>query len=104
MANGKILVVEDNPTNMRLTRDILEGLGYTVLAAESADVGISLAKAAKPGLIHMDLGLPGKDGGKATANLMRDASTRDSPGGALTAHALERDRECARAAGCAAYI
>ena len=104
MADEKILVVEDNPTNMRLTRDILEGLGYSVLAAEDADRGISLAKAGSPALILMDISLPGMDGLAATAVLKQDARTRHIPVVALTAHAMERDKESARVAGCAGYI
>src|SRR5438105_1149117 len=100
----QILVIEDNPTNLRLVSDILEGLGYSVLAAEDADEGISLAKARGPGLILMDLSLPGMDGLAATAVLKGDPGTRDIPVVALTAHAMERDRESARAAGCAGYI
>src|SRR5918999_1799713 len=104
MADQKILVIEDNPTNMRLARDILEGLGYAVLAAEDADRGISLAKAGSPALILMDISLPGMDGLAATAVLKRDAETRHIPVVALTAHAMERDKESARAAGCSGYI
>src|SRR5205085_11257419 len=91
-------------TNLRLVRDILEGLGHTVLAAEDADAGISLAKAESPALILMDLSLPGMDGLAATAALKRDPATRHIPVVALTAHAMEKDRENARAAGCTGYI
>jgi putative two-component system response regulator len=104
MADEQILVVEDNPTNMRLTRDILEGLGYSVLGAENADIGISLARGKKPALILMDLSLPGLDGLAATALLKRDAETCHIPVVALTAHAMERDRENARVAGCVGFI
>jgi putative two-component system response regulator len=104
MASEQILVVEDNPTNMRLTRDILEGLGYSVLAAENAYLGIALAKGKNPALILMDLSLPGLDGLAATALLKQDAGTRHIPVVALTAHAMERDRESARAAGCSGFI
>src|SRR4051812_28132640 len=100
----KILVIEDNPTNLRLARDVLEALGYTVLAAENADEGIGLAKTEVPALILMDLSLPGMDGLAATAVLKRDPRTRDIPVVALTAHAMEKDRENARAAGCTGYI
>src|SRR5688500_2421679 len=104
MASEEILVVEDNPANMRLTRDILESLGYRVMGAVDAPTGISLAREHNPALILMDLSLPGMDGLQATEALKRDPQTSHIPVVALTAHAMERNRESARAAGCADFI
>src|SRR5439155_9420825 len=71
---------------------------------EDAEKGIALAKAEKPSLILMDVGLPGIDGLSATGILKRAAETKEIPVVALTAHAMKGDEEKALAAGCAGYI
>ncbi len=58
----KILVIEDTPMNMELVTDLLEVAGYKVIQAEIAETGIERARAETPGLILMDIGLPGMDG------------------------------------------
>ena len=68
------------------------------------DEGIALAKAEKPSLILMDVGLPGIDGLSATGILKRAAETKEIPVVALTAHAMKGDEEKALAAGCEGYI
>jgi two-component system, cell cycle response regulator DivK len=62
----KILVIEDNPTNMKLATDLLRKSGYEVLTAPEADTGIALARQELPPLILMDIQLPGMDGLTAT--------------------------------------
>jgi CheY-like chemotaxis protein len=104
MPGEKILIVEDNPLNLELTADILGAAGYIVLQAENAENGIALARAEKPALILMDVGLPGMDGLSATEFLREEEETREIPVVALTAHAMKGDEAKALAAGCKGYI
>ena len=104
MSAHKILVIEDNPLNMELTTYILEEEGYVVIQAENAELGISLARTEPPGLILMDISLPGMDGLEATQILKGDAGTRPIPIIALTAHAMKGDEDMVRAAGCDGYL
>jgi len=99
-----ILVVEDNPTNMKLAVLLLETAGHTVLTATDAEVGLTVAVHEQPHLILMDIQLPGMDGLEATAQLKRDEATRAIPVIALTALAMKGDEERIRAAGCDGYI
>ncbi len=104
MAEGKVLVIEDNPMNRQLAVDLLEVAGFAVLQAETAEKGIELAKAELPDLILMDISLPGMDGLAATGILKQDPDTKDIPIVALTAHAMKGDEEKALSAGCIDYI
>jgi len=99
-----ILVVEDNPTNMKLSTFLLESADYTVLAATNAEIGLTLAREARPDLILMDIQLPGMDGLEATALLKADEATRGILVIALTALAMKGDEERILAAGCDGYI
>ena len=101
---ARILVVEDNPTNMKLSTFLLESADYTVIAAVNAEIGLTLAREGRPDLILMDIQLPGMDGLQATALLKADAATRDIPVIALTALAMKGDEERIMAAGCDGYI
>ena len=69
MSGALILIVEDNPKNLKLTRDVLQFKGYETLEAESAEVGITLARERQPALILMDIQLPGLDGYEATRRI-----------------------------------
>ena len=100
----KILVVEDNPTNMKLSTFLLESADYEVISAANAEIGVTLAREGRPDLILMDIQLPGMDGLQATALLKADAATRHIPVIALTALAMKGDEERIRAAGCDGYI
>jgi diguanylate cyclase (GGDEF)-like protein/PAS domain S-box-containing protein len=102
MAN--VLIVEDNPANMKLASLLLLNAGHTVLRAVDAEAGLTLARAEKPDLILMDIQLPGMDGLTATALLKRDPATALIPVIALTALAMQEDREKSQLAGCDAYI
>jgi CheY-like chemotaxis protein len=94
-----IMVAEDNePSRDALSRH-LERRGYRVLLAVDGLQAVSVALAAKPDLILMDLGLPGIDGFEATSQLKRDAATRHIPIIVLSAHAMTNDRDMALAAG-----
>ena len=101
---AKILVIEDNPTNMKLAVLLLDTAGHTVITATDAETGLLLARDAQPDLILMDIQLPGMDGLEATALLKRDGATRGIPVIALTALAMRGDEERIRAAGCDGYI
>jgi two-component system cell cycle response regulator DivK len=101
---AKILVVEDNPTNMTLAVFLLEQAGHSVLGATDAEAGLTLARDEHPDLILMDIQLPGMDGLQATQILKQDSDTRAIPVVALTALAMKGDEERIRAAGCDGYI
>jgi two-component system cell cycle response regulator DivK len=98
---AKILLVEDEPDTRELVRLTLELDGHEVIEASTAEDGISRARSAGPDLILMDLSLAGKfDGLEATKRLRADSAFDATPIIALTAHALESDRERSLAAGC----
>ena len=101
---AKVLIVEDNPANMKLAAFLLQSAGHTVLSATDAEVGLTLARDEHPNLILMDIQLPGMDGLEATVLLKRDDATRGIPVIALTALAMKGDEERIRAAGCDGYI
>jgi two-component system cell cycle response regulator DivK len=101
---ARVLIVEDNPTNLTLATFLLQSAGHTVLSATDAEAGLTLARAERPNLILMDIQLPGMDGLEATAQLKQDDATRSIPVIALTALAMKGDEERIRAAGCDGYI
>lgn len=104
MANARILIVEDNPKNLKLIRDLLQFKGYQTIEADSAEAGIELAREQHPTLILMDIQLPGIDGREAMKVLKADASTQQIPIIALTASAMKGDRERLLAEGFDGYI
>ena len=101
---AKILVIEDNPANMKLVCLLLRHIGHSVLCAVDAEIGLTLARQNRPDLILMDIQLPGMDGLTATALLKRDPATAATPVIALTALAMKADEEKSLLAGCDAYI
>jgi two-component system, cell cycle response regulator DivK len=101
---ARVLVIEDNPANMKLACFLLHNAGHTVLCAVDAETGLTLARVEHPDLILMDLQLPGMDGLAATALLKQDLATAAIPVIALTALAMKADREKSELAGCDAYI
>ena len=101
---ARILIIEDNPANMKLASLLLRNAGHTVLYAVDAETGLTLARASSPDLILMDIQLPGMDGLAATALLKHDPVTAAIPVIALTALAMKEDQEKSRVAGCDAYI
>lgn len=102
MAN--ILLIEDNPTNMKLAVTLLESVNHSVVRATDAETGLTLARSEQPSLILMDIQLPGMDGLAATTILKKDETTRHIPVLALTALAMKGDEERILAAGCDGYI
>ena len=100
----KILVVEDNETNLYLIRFVLEKSGYEVIEAKEGAVGVELAVKEKPDLILMDIQLPDIDGLEATKRIRASEADGDILIVALTSYAMAGDRERALAAGCTGYI
>jgi CheY-like chemotaxis protein len=99
----KILYIEDNEDNLYMLSNRLTRRGFEVVSASNGEQGIAMASSEGPALILMDLSLPIIDGWEATRRLKSDASTRDIPVIALSAHAMAGDREKAMAAGCDEY-
>jgi signal transduction histidine kinase len=99
-----ILVVEDNPINRKLARNVLRSRGYRVLEAVSGEEGLSLLANEAVDLILMDIQLPGMDGLEITRMLKADPSTAGIPVVALTAHVQANDEARAFEAGCKGYI
>lgn len=104
MAGKKVLVIEDNETNLELATALLEAAGYSVLGASTAEEGIKIARNESPNLILMDISLPGMDGLTATRMLREDEKTHHIPVVALTAHAMRGDESKALSAGCVGYV
>ena len=99
----KILYIDDTENNRILVTRRLEKKGYQVITAENAEQGLALAATEMPALILMDMGMPGTDGWAATRRLKADPQLRHIPVIALTAHAMQGDREKALDAGCDDY-
>jgi two-component system, cell cycle response regulator DivK len=104
MAGERVLVVEDNEKNMKLVRDILEAIGYSPLEASSAEQGLVLAAEHEPSLVLMDIQLPDLDGAEALRRLRSDERTAGIPVLALTAQAMQGDRERFLGAGFDGYL
>jgi two-component system cell cycle response regulator DivK len=100
---ARILMIEDNPANMKLAVLLLQNASHTVRCAVDAESGVAIARAELPDLILMDVQLPGMDGLAATALLKNDPATAGIPVIALTAMAMKSDRERSLKAGCDAY-
>jgi two-component system cell cycle response regulator DivK len=99
-----VLIVEDNPRNLKLARDVLNHAGYETLEADNAEDGLALARDRHPSLVLMDVQLPGMDGMQALVRLRSDPATHDIPVVALTAFAMKADRERFLAAGFDNYV
>jgi CheY-like chemotaxis protein len=104
MADEPILVVDDNPTNLKLARILLESEGYHVRAAQDAEEALLLMETFHPRVILMDLQLPGMDGLELTRRLKADPRTRDIHILAVTSYAMRGDELRAREAGCDGYV
>jgi CheY-like chemotaxis protein len=104
VTSRRILVVEDNPLNLKLIRDVLQFAGYDVIEAHTGEEGLHLAREDPPDLVLMDLQLPGIDGTETLRRLRQDGLGRDVLVVAVTAFAMAEDRERAALAGFDGYI
>jgi CheY-like chemotaxis protein len=104
MAGEPILIIDDNATNLKLARVLLQGEGYEVRTASDAEEALQILRSFRPRLILMDLQLPGLDGLELTRRLKAEPATRDILILALTAYAMKGDDDRARAAGCDGYV
>jgi CheY-like chemotaxis protein len=104
MKIARILVVDDNPTNLKLVSELLAFEGYEVLRAMDAEEAQVVLTSALPDLILMDIALPGMDGLTLTRHLKVDERTRHISIVALTAFAMKGDKQKALDAGCDGYI
>jgi len=99
-----ILVVDDNPINLKLIRVLLAGEGYDVRAALDAEEAVVILQSFRPRLILMDLQLPGMDGYEFTRRLKAEPETRDIVIFAVTSYAMQGDEQRALDAGCDGYM
>jgi len=104
MSGPRVLVVDDNMTNLKLIEYLLQSKGYDVHTATDAESALELVYSLKPGLVLMDLQLPGMDGLALTRKLKADPATQNVVILAVTAYAMKGDEERARVAGCDGYI
>ncbi|MBI4492397.1 MAG: response regulator [Chloroflexi bacterium] len=104
MAGESILIVDDNPLNLKLARVLLSLEGYDVQTATDADEARAALASRRPRAILMDLQLPGTDGLELTRQLKAHPATRDIVIIAITAYAMKGDEEKALAAGCDGYV
>ena len=104
MRQPTILVVDDNPTNLKLAADVLECAGYQVFKAVDAEQALLVLHEKPPDLILMDIALPGMDGLTLTRKLKSEPATKDIRIIALTAFAMKGDDQKAHEAGCDGYI
>jgi two-component system, cell cycle response regulator DivK len=99
----RILVVEDNEENRDALSRRLQRRGFEVLMANDGKAGVEMTKTEKPDLVLMDMNMPELDGWEATRQIKAEPETHAIPVIALTAHAMQGDRERAMAVGCSDY-
>lgn len=99
-----ILAVEDNEANQMLIQAVLQGSGFVVHLTSSAAEALESIRLERPDLILMDIQLPGQDGLSLTRQLKADPDTASIPVVAITAHAMDGDRQLTLEAGCIGYI
>jgi CheY-like chemotaxis protein len=104
MAGEPILIVDDNPTNMKLISFLLAKKGYQVQSAASGEEALQVLKTFRPVLILMDMQMPGIDGFELTRRLKADSATRDITIVAVTAYAMKGDEQRVREVGCDGYL
>ena len=100
----KILIVEDNPRNMRLMEMTLRAKNYTLLKATDGEEALDMARRERPDLIIMDVRLPRMSGLEVTRKLRENPAFSHTPIIGVTAHAMKGDREKVLEAGCDAYL
>ncbi len=104
VAEKTILIVDDNPVNLKLIRILLAGEGYDVHTATDAEDALRVLQDLRPQMILMDIQLPGIDGLELTRRIKADPMTRDITILGLTAYAMKGDEQKILAAGCDGYI
>ena len=104
MADELVLIVDDNEKNMKLARDVLHFAGFRTLEAATGGAGVTLAVEHLPDVILMDIRLPDIDGTDAARQLKGDPRTAQIPIIALTALAMEGDREWFLSVGFDGYL
>jgi len=104
MSELSVLLVEDNPRNLKLARDVLEYAGFAVIAVTTGEEALPAAREAMPDVILMDLQLPGIDGHAALQQLRDDPRTAGIPVVAVSAFAMQADRERALGSGFDGYL
>ena len=104
MPGEPILVVDDTPVNLKLTRILLVNEGYKVMTAATAEEALELLKSFHPHLVLTDIQLPGMDGLELTRRIRKDPNLKDLVVVALTAFAMKGDEQKAIDAGCDGYI
>jgi len=102
--NRKVLIVEDNPMNMRLIEMILKSDDYLLLKAIDGEEALAIATIDQPDLILMDIRLPKLSGLEVARRLKKNSNLSHIPIIALTAHAMKGDEEKAIEAGCDSYV
>ena len=101
---ARLLIVDDNPTNLKLVTYLMKANGYVVDTAGDAQQALAAIAANRPALILMDLQLPGIDGLELTRRLKADPATSDIKIIAVTAYVMKGDQEKALDAGCDGYV
>ena len=104
MPEGRILVVDDNPANLKLMRLVLTSAGYEVTTATTGAEALERLAAEPPQLVLMDIQLPDFDGLSVTRHAKSHAQTRSIPILAVSAYAMRGDADRAREAGCDGYV
>jgi CheY-like chemotaxis protein len=99
-----ILIVEDEPKNMTLTRDLLKISGYETIEARDGKEGVEKAKSTKPNLILMDIMMPKMDGYSACREIKADQSTKNIPVVMLTAVGYDLNKRLAKQMGADGYV
>jgi two-component system, cell cycle response regulator DivK len=104
MSSARVLIVEDNPLNLKLVRDVLLKAGFEVIEARTGEDGVARAQDSQPDVILMDLQLPGVDGTQAMRTIKASPSGSGIPIVALTAFAMSEDRDRALRNGFDGYL
>ena len=104
MSRARVLIVEDNPLNLKLVRDVLLIAGFDVIEARTGEEGVARVQDSQPDVILMDLQLPGISGTQTLRLIRNDVSGAQVPTVALTAFAMSEDRDRALLDGFDGYI
>jgi two-component system, cell cycle response regulator DivK len=104
MSLARVLIVEDNPLNLKLVRDVLLMAGFEVIEARTGEDGVARAQDSHPDVILMDLQLPGVDGTQAMRTIKASPRGSGIPIVALTAFAMSEDRDRALRNGFDGYL